>query len=67
MDNTITDKFAEAATANAGATRNATFAVGPSKIAIAISPTTNAEIGRPTVLPLPALGSVEDHIGPEIL
>ena len=33
-DSTMTGRFADAATANASATRNATFAVGPSTIAI---------------------------------
>src|SRR5215470_3191699 len=44
IDSTMTGRFADAATANVNATRNATFAVGPSAIAIiiAIAPTTNA-------------------------
>ena len=43
-DNTITGRFAEAATAKASATKKATFAVGPRMIAIAmeIPPTTKA-------------------------
>lgn len=43
-DRTITGKFAEAATAKASATRKATLAFGPSRIAIAMAtaPTTNA-------------------------
>ena len=40
----MTGKFADAATANASPTRNATFAVGPNPIAIVIdtAPTTSA-------------------------
>ena len=37
IDSTMTGRFADAATANASATRNATFAVGPSTIAIPIA------------------------------
>ena len=46
IDSTITGRFAEAATAKAKATRNATLAVGPRRMAMlmAIAPTTKAEI-----------------------
>src|SRR5215467_1383265 len=44
IDKTMTGKFAEEATAKAKATRNATFAVGPKRMAIPIAtnPTTKA-------------------------
>ena len=70
IDSTITGRFADAATANASATRNATFAVGPSTMAIAIAtaPTTNAEM-RATSTSSPGLRStaVVDHVGPEVV
>ena len=58
-DKIITGRLAEAATANANATKNATFALGPSKIAMAIAtaPTTNA-VTRATRTSSPGLRSV---------
>src|SRR5450755_257055 len=58
IESTSTGKFADAATAKASATRNATFAVGPSKIAIEIAtaPTTKAEM-RATSTSSPGLRS----------
>ena len=43
MENTITGRLAEAATAKASATRNATLAVGPSRIAMAMEMRTDHE------------------------
>src|SRR5205807_7045938 len=58
IESTITGRLAEAATANARATRKATFAVGPRRIAIvmATAPTTKAEI-RATSTSSPGLRS----------
>ena len=58
MDKTMTGKFPDAATAKASATRNATLAVGPSRMAmkIATAPTPKAEI-RATSTSSPGLRS----------
>src|SRR5215831_17397863 len=65
IDSTITGRFAEAATAKARATKNATLAVGPSRIAITIAtaPTTNAET-RATSTSSPGLQPASLRITP---
>src|SRR5436305_9511238 len=63
IDSTITGKFAEAATAKDKATRNATLAVGPRRMAMlmAIAPTTKAEI-RATRTSSPGFRSISRRI-----
>ncbi len=58
-DSTITGRLAEAATAKASATKNATLAFGPSRMAtpMAMAPTTNA-VTRATFTSSPGRRSV---------
>ena len=70
IENRITGRFADAATAKASATRNATFAFGPSMIAIGNGDRPNDE-SRDTrdlhFLTRRALGAVVNDVGPEVV
>src|SRR5215475_8924656 len=65
IENTIAGRLAEAATAKASPTRNATFAVGPKRIAIRIATagTTNVQ-SRATSTSAPGLQPASGRISP---